>query len=139
MLLAGRGRTTVLACTLLLGMAAASARVHGEAAAAQNSADFAISMAAAMARMDRDMMTPSSGNPDRDFARMMIPHHQGAIDMAEAELRFGHDPVLRRLAEGIIVEQQQEIVLMRQSLDAMPPASPTAAATPHAMTMEPKK
>ena len=60
------------------------------------------------------MMQPSSGNPDRDFATMMIPHHQGAVDMAEAELRFGRDPVLRRLAQGIIVEQRQEIAVMQQ-------------------------
>jgi uncharacterized protein (DUF305 family) len=49
---------------------------------------------------------------------MMIPHHQGAIDMAKAELQFGRDPVLRRLAQGIIVEQQQEIELMRRRLDS---------------------
>jgi uncharacterized protein (DUF305 family) len=48
---------------------------------------------------------------------MMIPHHQGAIDMAKAELIAGHDPVLRRLAEGIIVEQQQEIELMQRKLN----------------------
>ena len=47
---------------------------------------------------------------------MMIPHHQGAIDMAKLELIYGRDPVLRRLAEGIIVEQQQEIELMQRYL-----------------------
>ncbi len=44
---------------------------------------------------------------------MMAPHHQGAIDMAQAELRYGHNEQLRRLAQEIIVEQQQEIVAMR--------------------------
>jgi uncharacterized protein (DUF305 family) len=57
------------------------------------------------------------GDPDRDFAAMMIPHHQGAIDMAKVELIYGRDPVLRRLAQGIIVEQQQEIELMQRSLN----------------------
>lgn len=90
---------------------------------------FPAAMDAAMARMDHDMMQPSSGDADRDFAAMMVPHHQGAIDMAEAELRFGHDPVLRRLAQGIIVEQQQEIAVMRQALATLPPAAPSPAAT----------
>ena len=73
-------------------------------------------MAESMSRMDKDMAVAHSGDPDRDFAAMMIPHHQGAIDMAKAELLYGRDPVLRRLAEGIIVEQQQEIELMRRQL-----------------------
>jgi uncharacterized protein (DUF305 family) len=47
---------------------------------------------------------------------MMIPHHQGAVDMALVELRFGHDERLRRLAQGIIVEQRQEIEVMRRIL-----------------------
>ena len=54
---------------------------------------------------------------------MMIPHHQGAVDLALAELRFGKDERLRRLAQGIIVEQQQEIAVMRSILDA-PLSSP---------------
>lgn len=73
-------------------------------------------MGESMSRMDRDMAIAHTGDPDRDFAAMMIPHHQGAIDMAKAELQFGRNPVLRRLAEGIIVEQQQEIELMRREL-----------------------
>jgi uncharacterized protein (DUF305 family) len=89
--------------------------------------DFSASMGSAMARMDRDMMVLATGDPDRDFAAMMIPHHQGAIDMAEVELRFGHDPVLRRLAQGIIVEQQQEITVMRQALEAAGRPSPNPA------------
>ena len=117
----------------------AAGEVRGQQAANADRHDFAASMDAAMARMDRGMMTPPTGNPDRDFARMMIPHHQGAIDMAEAELRFGHDPVLRRLAQGIIVEQQQEIVVMRQSLNAPPAARATVAAPPNSTTQELKK
>jgi uncharacterized protein (DUF305 family) len=73
----------------------------------------------AMTRMDSGMSIRHGGVPDRDFAAMMIPHHQGAIDMAKAELQFGRDPVLRRLAQGIIVEQQQEIELMRRQLQRL--------------------
>jgi uncharacterized protein (DUF305 family) len=55
-------------------------------------------------------------NIDTDFVAMMAPHHQGAIDMAQAELRYGHNEQLRRLAQEIIVTQQQEIVAMRLAL-----------------------
>jgi uncharacterized protein (DUF305 family) len=82
-------------------------------------------MMQAMERMDSGMMAAKpTGDPDRDFAAMMIPHHQGAIDMAKVELIYGRDPVLRRLAQGIIVEQQQEIELMRRSLNERPASQP---------------
>jgi len=71
----------------------------------------------AMAVMSRDMLqAPMTGNPDRDFASMMIPHHQGAIDMAKVEVLYGKDPVLRRLAQEIIVTQDSEIAVMRMQL-----------------------
>ena len=60
------------------------------------------------------------GNADADFARMMIPHHQGAIEMAKVELQFGADPVLRRLAQEIIVTQQSEIDVMNLVLKKYP-------------------
>ena len=82
--------------------------------------DFAALMEQAMTRMHHGMMQPGTGDPDRDFATMMIPHHQGAVDMAKAELQFGKDPRLRRLAQGIIVEQAQEIAVMRQVLADIP-------------------
>lgn len=78
-------------------------------------------MTTAMIRMDKDMSQDHTGDPDRDFANMMIPHHQGAIDMARAELQFGHNPVLLRLAQGIIVEQQQEIEILRRELHPLSP------------------
>ena len=86
-----------------------------------SAASFDEMMHAAMTRMDSGMSIRHSGDPDRDFAAMMIPHHQGAIDMAKAELQFGRDPVLRRLAQGIIVAQQQEIELMRRQLQRLSP------------------
>jgi uncharacterized protein (DUF305 family) len=73
-------------------------------------------MLQAMERMHKGMSIVPSGDPDRDFAAMMIPHHQGAVDMARIELQFGKNPVLRRLAQGIIVEQLQEIEVMQREL-----------------------
>jgi uncharacterized protein (DUF305 family) len=67
----------------------------------------------AMSKMMVDMGISPSGDVDRDFVAMMVPHHQGAIDMARAELRYGHNEPLRRMAQEIIVTQQQEIAAMR--------------------------
>jgi len=70
-----------------------------------------------MAVMDDGMrQAPMTGDPDHDFAVMMIPHHQGAIDMAKAELLYGKDPVLRRLAQEIVVTQDSEITVMQMEL-----------------------
>jgi hypothetical protein len=78
---------------------------------------------AAMHKMMAGMEITPSGDVDRDFAAMMIPHHQGAIDMAQAELRYGHNKQLRRIAQEIIVEQQQEIAAMRMALgEPLPPS-----------------
>ena len=76
-------------------------------------ASFLAENQAAMTTMMAGMDITPSGDVDRDFVAMMIPHHQGAIDMAQAELRHGHNEQLRRIAQAIIVEQQQEIVAMR--------------------------
>ncbi len=74
---------------------------------------FARDMDASMKKMDHDMATaPMTGDVDHDFVVMMIPHHQGAIDMAKGELSYGKDPAMRRLAQEIIVDQQSEIDLM---------------------------
>ena len=74
-------------------------------------------MGEAMTSMDRGMESANmTGDPDHDFAAMMIPHHQGAIDMAKAELLYGKDPAMRRLAQEIIVTQEQEIDVMRMRL-----------------------
>ena len=64
-------------------------------------------------KMMRDMALPYTGDPDVDFRVQMIPHHQGAIDMARVALRHAKDPWTRQMAEGVIVEQQREIAEMQ--------------------------
>jgi hypothetical protein len=89
-------------------------------------ASFLSENVGAMTRMMVGMEIKPSGDVDQDFAAMMIPHHRGAMDMAQAELRYGHNEQLRRIAQGIIVEQQQEIAAMRLALgQPLPP--PVAA------------
>jgi len=71
---------------------------------------FLHGMHKSMTQMQKEMeRIPGTGDPDRDFALMMIPHHQGAIEMAKVELLYGKDPVMRRLAQEIIADQQSEI------------------------------
>ena len=88
----------------------------------ENRADEAASLFAeglkeSMRVMHEEMMKPPmTGNNDRDFLATMIPHHQGAIDMAKLVLLYGKDERTRRLAQGIIIEQQSEIEAMRRQL-----------------------
>ena len=71
---------------------------------------------AALMKMHRDMAIDYSGEADVDFVKSMIPHHQGAIDMAKVELQYGKDPAIKSLAEGIIKAQEAEIAMMREWL-----------------------
>jgi glutaredoxin len=64
---------------------------------------------AGMERMNRAMDVPMTGDTDRDFATMMIPHHIGAIDMAKVQLQYGKDPMLRRMAQDVVTTQDREI------------------------------
>jgi uncharacterized protein (DUF305 family) len=82
----------------------------------------------AMARMMRDMAVSPTGDVDADFVAMMVPHHQGAIDMAMTVLRYGHNEKIRRLAQEIIVTQRDEIVAMRRAVQQN-----VLAASPHSM------
>lgn len=123
-----------LACAgvlLAACLAGAAAQAHDHAHGADNAsvtseeAPFLAENAAAMDKMMADMEVKPTGDIDADFTAMMIPHHQGAIDMAVAYLRYGKNPQLRRLAQEIVVEQQQEIAAMRLALgQALPPSAP---------------
>src|SRR4029077_10220530 len=145
----GRGRHTVFMRRVLaagVGMALATGcfafahdASHGASTTLQStglparSADEAAFLAendAAMKKMMTDMTITPTGDVDADFVGMMVPHHQGAVDMARAELRYGRNEQLRRIAQEIIVEQMQEITAMHLALGhPLPPsvASPTQA------------
>lgn len=98
---------------------------------------------AAINKMTAGMTVKPTGDVDRDFVAMMVPHHQGAIDLAQAELRYGHNELLRRLAREIIANQQQEITVMRLAVDderplsANSPAQPPAVSSSSPMAQEP--
>jgi DUF305 family protein family protein len=90
-----------------------------------NDSQFMADCTAAMNRMMTAMQIQPSDNADADFVAMMVPHHQGAIDMARAELLYGQNETLRRMAQEIVVTQQQEIVAMQQALGQSSSGSPT--------------
>ncbi len=95
-------------------------------AASPVEAPFLAENEAAMNTMMAAMTIKQSGDVDTDFVAMMVPHHQGAIDMAQAELRYGHNEQLRRMAQEIIVTQQQEIAAMRLAVgEPLPPSMPS--------------
>ena len=100
-------------------MKGGSGQKHGQGLDAANKGDQSASSLAFNAvneKMHRDMAITFSGNPDADFARAMIPHHQGAIDMAKIVLAFGKDPEIRKLAEEVVRTQEAEVALMRDWL-----------------------
>jgi len=97
-------RVLFLALVLAIPSAIAIAQVNEEATKAFKQAHGKM----------QSMMMDLSGDPDKDFAMMMIPHHEGAIDMAKVELQFGKDPQLRAMAEKIIAAQESEIAELKK-------------------------
>jgi len=86
----------------------------GRHSAGVNAHDDWYGLTATMEKMHAAMGSiEASGNSDVDFVRMMLPHHQAAIDMAKTQLLYGKDPQMRRLAQEIITDQESEIVLMQ--------------------------
>ncbi len=98
-------------------------------AAGSDEAAFLAENEAAMTKMMAAMEIKPSGDVDKDFVAMMAPHHQGAIDMAQAVLRYGRNEQIRRLAQEIIVTQQQEIAVMRLAVGQ--PLAPSAPSATH--------
>jgi len=94
--------------------------------AMRDETSFLAATHAAMATMMSAMRAGRRGNVDADFAAMMVAHHQGAIAMAQAQLRYGQNEQLHRIAQGIIVTQQQEIAALRAAVGQLP----APAATP---------
>jgi uncharacterized protein (DUF305 family) len=93
----------------------------------------------AVNKMMADMTVKPTGDVDRDFVAMMVPHHQGAIDMAKAFLRYGHNEQLRRMAQEIVVTQQQEIAAMRPVVERLPTSAASATQpAPDSMGMKMK-
>lgn len=106
---------TVVACSLTTGIIVRGA---GKPDSDEASTDPNWSgLVASMEKMHMAMgAVKTSGNSDVDFVRLMLPHHQAAIDMAKTQLLYGKDPQMRRLAQEIITDQQLEIELMQRWL-----------------------
>jgi len=100
---------------LLVCSVAAPARQGLPSSQSQHHAGTAgLEMEQAMEKMHAEMASiKPSGDDDADFVRLMLPHHQAALDMAKAELKYGEDPQMRRLAQEIVTDQQSEIELMQ--------------------------
>ena len=113
-------RTAIALAALLaaatLGSAARAQQHHGHGApATATAADNAATKAyrEANTRMHKDMDIAFTGDADADFVRGMIPHHQGAIDMAKVQQEYGKDPEIRKLAEEVIKAQEAEFAMMK--------------------------
>ena len=109
--------TVLTLCALSLGVGllhgGVQSETHGHGSQPDRDADWS-ELIASMDKMHMAMgAIKPSGNSDVDFVRLMLPHHQAAIDMAKTQLLYGKDPQMRRLAQEIITDQQLEIELMQ--------------------------
>jgi hypothetical protein len=143
----GRNRTRILAAGIAMALATGcfalahdaphnSATLQSTGLPSADEEAYLAENDAAMKKMMTDMEITPTGDVDADFVGAMVPHHQGAVDMARAELRYGRNEKLRRIAQEIIVGQMQEITAMRLALGLpLPPsvAAPTQAGGDDAM------
>jgi uncharacterized protein (DUF305 family) len=106
-----------LAIALTMAMLASAWVFAANDNAANDEDAFLAENQAAMSKMMAAMAVKPSGDVDKDFVATMVPHHQGAIEMAQAELRHGRNEQLRRIAQEIIVEQTQEIAAMKLAIE----------------------
>ena len=121
-------------CALSLGVGLLHGGVgeetHGHGSQPNSDANWS-ELVASMDKMHMAMgAIKRSGNSDIDFVRLMLPHHQAAIDMAKTQLLYGKDPQMRRLAQEIITDQQLEIELMQRWLKQQEPGSAKENQTP---------
>jgi uncharacterized protein (DUF305 family) len=115
-----RSLISAVALAWLLVSPAASQNSPHATHTPQAGSQFGGLMVAAMNKMHEEMTAPpQTGDPDRDFLAMMIPHHAGAVEMARLVLIYGRDPLVRQLAEEIIAGQQAEIAAMRARLKVL--------------------
>ena len=112
-------RRAVVLGAIAAAAPATSPAQHGHGEQARSEGGFASGMHRSMDDMMRAMAGPMSGDPDRDFLGMMIPHHQGAVAMARLALVHCRDPLIRQLAEEIIASQQAEIASMQGRMRAL--------------------
>jgi hypothetical protein len=111
---------------------------RARAAVSDTEKQFIAANDAAMGKMMAEMTVAPTGDIDRDFVAMMVPHHQGAIDMAQLILRYGANEQLKRLAQEIIVTQQQEIAAMKLAVgEPLPPSVPSPTQIPSAPVTPP--
>jgi uncharacterized protein (DUF305 family) len=118
-----RHRLPLISGALAIGLAAisATAQVAQHVPAQPHAGDgmmgmHGAAMQTAMQNMQQGMDMPMSGDPDPDFAQMMIPHHQGAIEMVRIELESGKDSQLRQMAQKIIEDPEREIAALKEWL-----------------------
>lgn len=110
-----RTRCRLAIILILFGVVAIPAQqaLHKHAPGKSASDPAWTELQSSMDRMHAAMMSvTATGNSDADFVKLMIPHHQAAIEMAKTQLLYGKDPQMRRLAQEIITDQQSEVDLM---------------------------
>jgi uncharacterized protein (DUF305 family) len=113
---------SILAAPVASAQDQTNARHVGAAAIDSGEQHFIIESELAISTMTLGLTADPTGDVDRDFVALMMAHHQGAIDMARAELKYGHNEELRRLAQSIIAEREQEMSAMRSVVGEAPPS-----------------